>query len=162
MNFTTKVVAWIAIVVALASLGFAVLSYGTPADTPRTGGTTNYDALSLSETLNVTGTSTTGGLQLDTGSTLQEHNCATLSWDPAAISSSTSASTTMTLAGVALGDIVTASFGSASSTADWFATGNVAGAGTSTIILQSVPGSATFNAGLDHVTSTARVCYFGY
>jgi hypothetical protein len=38
----------------------------------------------------------------------------------------------------------------------------VSAADTATIIITSVPGSATYNAGLNMVTSTARTCYFSY
>lgn len=147
------------------------------------GGTTNYDSLALSETLSVTGaatlsstlavtgattlsaTTTVGGLQVDSGTTIQEYSCATATWDPPAFSSTTVASTSIALAGVALGDVVIASFDSATSTVQWYATANIGPAGSSTAYLVAVPSTISadaYNTALNITTSTLRVCYVGH
>src|SRR3990167_216617 len=107
-------------------------------------------------------TLTAPNIQVDSGSTITEHSCATKSFDPASFSSSTVASTTLALTGTAVGDIVVASFDSATTTQEWYVKANVMGAASTTVEWIAVPGTSSWNAGLNITTSTLRVCYFGY
>lgn len=104
------------------------------------------------------GTATFANLQIDSGSTIAEHSCNTAAWDPGAVSSSTVATTTVTLTGAALGDIAVVSFDSATSTEQWNINAKITGAGTSTVTMFAGDVNDTVNI----TTSTLRVCYFGY
>lgn len=127
------------------------------------GGTTNFNDLSV-DSIAVNGTSTVGQIVIDSGSTaINEFNCVSTTYDPAAISSTTDATTTIALSGVAPGDIVFSTFDSVTSTENWFITpGGVKAAGSSTVTLKPVVGSAAWNAGLNLTTSTLKTCYFGF
>ena len=78
-----------------------------------------------------------------------------LSWDPGAVSSSTIATTSITVSGVALGDLVIASFDSATSTDAWKISGKVSAANTVLVIFESVYDNDL--ASLNITTSTVRV-----
>lgn len=77
---------------------------------------------------------------------------ATASWDPGAISSTTQATTTLTVTGAALGDFVVASFDSATSTDAWVFSGKVSAADTVMVTL-FVPDGGD-GASLNLTTST--------
>ena len=112
-----------------------------------------------------TGETVIGALQLDGGAKVLEWDCNTVAFDPTAISSTTVASTTMVLAGAALGDPVYASFGAATSAAQWYVAANVGPAGSSTVSIHALPSEISgdaFNTALNLTTSTLRVCYYGY
>jgi hypothetical protein len=106
-----------------------------------------------------TGSTTVPAIRVGTGSYIKEHSCSTLTWNPAAFSSSTQATTTITLTGAALGDIVLSSFDSATSTELWYSRGKVTSANTVTAGLFPA-NSAVVSTNLS--TSTLRVCYFAY
>lgn len=138
------------------------------------GGTTNYDQLDTTDGYSVDGTSIINGsgsfvgaingtqFQLDSGTTLGEFTCTTATWDPSSISSSTVASTSVAITGVAVGDIMLASFNSATSTDDWYMTANVRNTGSSTAYIVPAIGSAAYINGLNLSTSTLRVCQLGF
>lgn len=104
----------------------------------------------FSSSTNITGLLTLGG-----------NNCTTFSWDPAAISSSTSASTSVAFAGSLLSDLPISALETASSPGQWVMSASFGPAGSSSVVLQAVPSAAVGSAwvaGLDLVTTTVRVC----
>jgi hypothetical protein len=167
MNFTNKIVAWVAVVLALAAIGLAALPNGAP----RLSGTTNYDSLSLSETLSVTGATTltgaaalNGGLTIGSGGTaMTSRICATKAFDPGSFSSTTSATTTIGLAGAVTGDLITATLATTTSGDQWYIPpANITAAGataSATIQVSPLPGTAAWNAGLNLGSATLTACY---
>lgn len=102
-----------------------------------------------------------GSFQLDGGSQLGEFTCATSSWNPGSLASSSvdgisATSTDIALSGAAAGDLCVAGLSSATSTSARLNC-NISSANTSTISLFNI-GSAA----LDLATGTARVCYLGF
>lgn len=137
------------------------------------GGDTNFDSMDVSDGYKVDGTSVINGngvfvgaingtqIQLDSGTTFGELNCATATWNPDPIATSTtdgaaSVATDIALSGAAMGDMCWASLTSATSPAADVRC-NITGTATSTIILYNIG-----NTTLDVATGTARVCYFGF
>ena len=80
---------------------------------------------------------------------------ASLVWDPGAITSSTIATTSVTVNGAALGDIVIASLDSGTSTDAWDFSGKVSAANTVLVILQAANDNEL--ASLNLTTTTIRV-----
>ena len=158
------------IVAALVISVIALVSSDT-----KLGGTTNYDALDVTDGYSVDGTTVIDGdgnvdasITSDTGTfstslavgsngtTFNQYRCDTATWDPDSVSSSTAPATLdISNTGASLGDPVIASFDSATSTSQWMVYGKVTGSGTSTISLEGVSGAA-----VDLSTSTAKVCTF--
>lgn len=99
----------------------------------------------------------TGKITIAGGTEIAEHKCATATWNPAGVSSTVMATTSVTITGAALGDIAVASFDSATSTDQWNIHGIVSAADTVMVSLEKQTVGA-----LDLSTSTARACYFGY
>lgn len=154
MNFTTKIVAWVAILVALAALGTVVLTNGGPT----LGGTTNFDSLSLSEDLTVTDAATVGSLTLDTGSTINEHNCGTnTAYDPPSLANLATTTKDVAVTGAAVGDLCIASLSSATGTEPYVLSCNITGSATATVSILNTSGLTVNNP-----TGTLRACYFGY
>ena len=91
------------------------------------------------------------------GTAFNQFNCDTVSWDPASVTSTTPTTLDIANAGAALGDVVLASFASATTTDLWRVDGVVTGAGTSTIRLFGNGPTA-----LDLSSATARVCTFQF
>lgn len=111
----------------------------------------------LRGTLTVTGaTALNGGITLTGETTLG--NCATASWNPGSLASSSAdgineTSTDIAVTGAALGDSCIASLDSATSTSAFFGC-NISGTATGTITLLN-----TGTAALDLATGTAKICY---
>lgn len=105
---------------------------------------TSTNAVSISGATSLTGSLTLGVASSTT-------------WNPATISSSTAASTTLAVAGLVLGDKVLATFDSATSSAQWYVTAEVYSAGNAAVNINPVIGSAAYTDGLDLSTSTVRV-----
>lgn len=127
------------------------------------GSTLGVGAITGSSTLAITGASTlTGGATIGSGgSAINAFACATSTWDPGSVSSST-APATLAIAngtGAVLGDTCEASFDSATSTDQWnvackvTASASGSAEASSTIYLSGISGAA-----VDISTSTARVC----
>lgn len=157
--------------IVLAVLAIVGLSYVAANQSPRAGaGATYYETPDFLEGLNSggvsrlfsitrTGSTTVPAIRVDSGSYINEHSCATATFNPDAISSTTPALTSVTLTGAALGDTVMVSFASATSSELWFVSGKVTAANTITAGLY--PSNSTVTS-TDITTSTLRVCYFGY
>lgn len=108
-----------------------------------------------------TGASNFGSIAIDGGAAIAESNCATATWNPGSVSTSTitnATSTDIALSGAAMGDYCFGSLTSATSSAVRIGCA-ISGAATATIAVTNL---GTTNAAVDLATGTARVCYFGY
>lgn len=92
------------------------------------------------------------------GTPLSNYQCATATWNPGVMSSSTVASTSLLLDGSVLANPVLASFENVSSSVEWMAEGKVSANGSTTIVLRPLFGTQAYLAGLNLGTSTARTC----
>ena len=94
------------------------------------------------------------------GTTVTEHGCATSTWDPRSMGTSTvtlaSATTTLALSGAALGDVCEASLSTAT-TSDVMISCVMSGTATATVALINTNTAAT-----DYVTGTVRACYWAH
>lgn len=114
-------------------------------------------------TLSVSGTSTVGGLQIDTGATIQAMNCATLTtWNPGSLATLATTTQNIALQGALIGDICKASI-SSSTTAEVQVSCSITASapsasdyGTSSVLIKN-QGTA-----VDFATSTLRTCYEQY
>lgn len=103
-----------------------------------------------------TGGMTESGAASFTGSfTLS--SASSTSFDPASFSSTTVASTSLSVAGLVAGDRVLATFDSVTSTEQWYVVGRVLSTGNAVVNFLAIPGTAAWNAGLNLTTSTLRV-----
>lgn len=94
----------------------------------------------------------------DGGTAIEEYVCATASWNPPNISSSTiPASTTVAVSGLASGDGLVVNLNAASSTGEWFVTANASSA-LAFINLSPLLNTAAYVTGLDLGTSTVEAC----
>jgi hypothetical protein len=156
----------------LAIVAVASVIYFSQGKGVQLGRQTIYEAPDFLEGLNAsinrsfsvsrTGSTTVPAIRVDSGSYLNEHSCATASYNPASFSSSTIASTTLTMTGAAVGDLALASFATTTSSDQWRAVANVTGSNQITVSLVAIPGSTTWLTGLDIGSATVRACYFGY
>lgn len=128
------------------------------------GGTTNYDALDVTDGYYVDGVqviSGSGALILgSSGTTINQYKCYTnTSYNPAAIASSSApASVAFLTPSATVGDVMIVTLGTVTSTDLWTLSAKVtAGSGTAgaTTTLYVHPG---FLAGVDLSTTTAKVC----
>jgi hypothetical protein len=142
------------------------------------GAATNYDSVDTTDGYLVDGTSIINGsgafigavngtaFQLDSGTTVNEFTCATATWNPGSISSTTDATTTIGIEGVTSGDFIFTTFATTTSGTDWFTpAGQITAEGTTasaTVSLSAVRGSPAFINGLNLATSTIRACYIGF
>ncbi len=114
-------------------------------------------------TFSATGTTTVGGLQIDSGSTIQAMNCATLTtWNPASLATLATTTQGIALQGALIGDICKASI-SSSTTAEVQVTCSITASaasasayGTSSILITNQGTAVNF------ATSTLRTCYEQY
>lgn len=163
MNKIDRVILY---VVALVSIAGLLLP--TAGVISNLGGLTNYDEIGTTDGYEVDSTQVidgsgnwvgSGTVTVGSGGTaITKYVCATATWNPGAMSSSTVASTSLLLAGSALGNVTLASFDAVSSTAEWIAEGKVTAVGSTTIFLRPQLGTQAYLAGLDLGTSTARTC----
>ncbi len=116
-----------------------------------------YIGGSVATTTLTDGTASIGALQLDSGSTIIEHSCATLTtWNPGNLITNATTTQDISLSGAAIGDLCVASLASSSVAAAVDVGCQVSGAGTSTVTVQNLDVAVNFT------TSTLRTCYFGY
>lgn len=150
----------IIVLVALA-VGVVIGWFLKPVPAPVVGGTTRSD-MTVAANFTVTGTTALAGLTNSStmtvggGTAITEHACATATWNPASIATSTLAavtSTTITLTGAAMGDTCEGALSSATTT-DIIVSCGVTGTASGSIFLTNVGASA-----VDLATGTARVCY---
>ncbi len=100
--------------------------------------------------------STTGSVAIGDGTAISKYSCATATWNPGSVATSTLAAVTSTnvaLTGAVLGDLCLGSLTSAT-TSDAQVQCNITGTATATISLTNVGAAA-----LDLATGTAKVCY---
>ena len=91
------------------------------------------------------------------GTAFNQFNCDTATWNPDSVTSTLPATLDIANAGAAIGDVVLASFDSATTTDLWRVDGVVTGAGTTTIrFFGNAPAS------LNLTEATARVCSFQF
>lgn len=155
MNKTIISLLVLNILIALGGYAFPVVVDKLGAE-----GDTNLTNLVLSGTMAVTGASTHTGAS--TFSSLITYGsssaCATSSWNPGSIATSTitnSTSTDIVLSGSVMGDFCVGSLTSATSSAIRVKC-DISGAATATI---SITNLGTTNAAIDLATGTAKVCY---
>ena len=100
------------------------------------------------------------GLTIGQGNTaITKYNCGSKSWSPAqsVVGNASTASTTISVSGAVVGDIVLASFDSATTTGLWYLAANVSGTGTSTVWIRTASSTAL---GTTYTTSTLKACIF--
>lgn len=167
MSNLYKIVIWASLAVSICGL---VLPFAP--QLPRAGGITNYDSLALrsevagdnalliqsSAGTNKVVVSGVGSTTVSGKFALASDACATASWDPIVMSSSSAPTTTISMAGAALGDIILSSFDSATSSDQWFSKARVSTSGIITAFLVPTASSTSFISGLNLSTSTLRVC----
>lgn len=98
----------------------------------------------------------TGGITIGSGTAIDLVKCATATWNPGSVGTSTliaaATSTDIALSGAVMGDTCIASLSSATTSAAWV-TCDVTGTATTTVKLVNISSSA-----VDYATGTARAC----
>jgi hypothetical protein len=155
------------LVVALLVLGSVHFSGGTLLGAT---GQTFYQKVSFLEGLSFGTTrqgnlSREGYLTINSGTQIKEHGCGTATWNPAAVGSTTIATTSVTVAGSIVGDSVASvalsSVTGVTSTEAIHLTGAITAANTATVSL-SAPGIGAGKVSPDFGSGTLRVCYQSY
>lgn len=152
----------LSVIVALLVVGVGFLFFGGNGNLSASGlGPNHYQADNFLQGL-FAGTagqskfSNTGVLTLGaSGTGVTTYRCATSSWNPASVGSSTVATTSVPLTGSVLGDVVdNPSLTTSTQGLDLF--GYVSSNATATVILSQPGGSA---AAIDLATTTLKVCF---
>ena len=140
-------------------VGAAVL-FHKPSENVR--GTTNLNDLSVDSVtsaglISAVGLSNSSGTTIGGGTLINKFSCATASWNPLALGTSTpnaaATTTDIALTGAVAGDLCVGSLSSATSSSA-IITCNISASATATLQLVSISSSA-----LDLATGTAKVCY---
>lgn len=141
-------------------LGFVWLGNGTK----QFGGTTNFNDLSVdtitATTSTITGATFSGAVAItgtlavgSSGTTINKYLCGTTSFEPGTINSITVASTSVSVAGAAAGDVVLVSSNTVTSTHAFALSGKVRAAGVVQVTV-----FPTASSSLTMTTSTFKAC----
>lgn len=133
-----------ALIVALIALG---LVYFAPPKFGASAGTEHYNQE------NFYGGYTVGSVNY---TAISARNCATATWNPAAVGSTTVATLDLFVSGYAAGDILQASISTGTQGLAVIAVGTTTTTGTTTIVLFDPDNTS---AAVDIATTTAKVCY---
>lgn len=164
MNQTLKTILISALVAVVVVVGFVLLVGKQSGETnlgaavginryPNSGVVARYFKISTAtpQTAGTDGTFKVGA----SGTDISNYQCATATWNPGVINSTTTATTTVSLSGAVVGNLALGTFSAVSSSDVWIAEAKVTETGTTTIFLRALP---TQTADLNLVTSTAKVC----
>lgn len=104
---------------------------------------------------------TSGSLTIgSSGTAVSNYKCSSgTSYDPGSFSSSTIASTTVSVTGVVHGDITFGTFATSTNAEQWRVVTNVATSGQIVANWVAIPGTSAWNAALNLATSTLKICY---